>query len=212
MSVIDKIKSLLGIGGANRKATHEPETDPHVEVEREPDAVGTESDAPAAETDAAASTESLVDEEAAAEEPARAAEPAEAAGPEADDMTTDVADAEPDSADDSGSVETEPDTEAAEPDAEDTELEEDDTELGEDDAASDEEGEGAPDDTGATEDSPSVQEIKGIGPAYSDRLAAVGVETVADLAEADAADLAERTTVPESKLHDWIERAREYDQ
>ncbi|MFB6173129.1 MAG: helix-hairpin-helix domain-containing protein [Halobacteriales archaeon] len=61
----------------------------------------------------------------------------------------------------------------------------------------------------AEPDADPVESVKGIGPAYGDRLAAVGVETVADLADADPADLAERTDLSETRLRTWIERARE---
>jgi predicted flap endonuclease-1-like 5' DNA nuclease len=50
--------------------------------------------------------------------------------------------------------------------------------------------------------------VKGIGPAYADRLAAAGVETIADLGDADAADLAERTSLSEKRISRWVERAR----
>lgn len=55
----------------------------------------------------------------------------------------------------------------------------------------------------------SVEEIKGIGPAYGERLAESGVETVADLAASDAEEIAEETDVPRSRVEDWIERAKE---
>ncbi|MFB6134814.1 MAG: helix-hairpin-helix domain-containing protein [Halanaeroarchaeum sp.] len=54
----------------------------------------------------------------------------------------------------------------------------------------------------------SVEEIKGIGPAYAGRLAQAGVENVADLAEADAAQLAEETDLSETRIQGWIERAQ----
>ncbi|MFB6352707.1 MAG: helix-hairpin-helix domain-containing protein [Halobacteriales archaeon] len=53
-----------------------------------------------------------------------------------------------------------------------------------------------------------VQSIKGVGPAYADRLAEAGVETVGDLAAADAAALAEETGIGEGRVSGWIERAR----
>ncbi|MHC3438819.1 helix-hairpin-helix domain-containing protein [Natrialbaceae archaeon A-gly3] len=53
-----------------------------------------------------------------------------------------------------------------------------------------------------------VDDIKGIGPAYSDRLAAAGVETVSDLEAANAADLAEETDISEKRLQGWIDRAQ----
>lgn len=53
-----------------------------------------------------------------------------------------------------------------------------------------------------------VQVIKGIGPAYADRLAAVGIETVADLAAADAIEVAAETDLSEKRVGQWIERAK----
>jgi predicted flap endonuclease-1-like 5' DNA nuclease len=62
--------------------------------------------------------------------------------------------------------------------------------------------------TGAEADSPSVEEIKGIGPTYSGRLAGAGIGTVADLAEADPETVAEAAETSPSRAEDWIERAR----
>jgi len=56
--------------------------------------------------------------------------------------------------------------------------------------------------------SEAVDVIKGIGPTYADRLSNAGVETVADLAEADADDVSQRADVPRGRLEDWIERAK----
>ncbi len=61
------------------------------------------------------------------------------------------------------------------------------------------------DDSGATE---PVDVIKGIGPSYSERLAAAGVETVGELAAGDAEELAEDTGIGSSRLESWIERAK----
>ncbi|ELY61150.1 DUF4332 domain-containing protein [Natronolimnohabitans innermongolicus] len=72
------------------------------------------------------------------------------------------------------------------------------------------EGEVPDDEADAEPDEPApepVDSIKGIGPAYADRLTAAGVETVADLAAADAADLAEQTDVSEKRIQGWIDRA-----
>lgn len=55
-----------------------------------------------------------------------------------------------------------------------------------------------------------LEDIKGIGPTYGERLREAGVDTVGDLATADAADLADRANVPESRVADWIERAKTY--
>jgi len=57
-------------------------------------------------------------------------------------------------------------------------------------------------------ESPPVDEIRGIGPTYSERLSGVGVETVADLAAADAETVAEAAGASVSRAEDWIERAR----
>jgi predicted flap endonuclease-1-like 5' DNA nuclease len=81
-------------------------------------------------------------------------------------------------------------------------------------------GEAEAEDEAATEDpeaddeeeprvpSEAVDVIKGIGPTYADRLSDAGVETVADLAEADAADLAERADVPGGRVENWVEQAQ----
>lgn len=66
--------------------------------------------------------------------------------------------------------------------------------------------------SGPAGEGPSVREIKGIGSAYSERLDEAGVGTVADLADADAADLAERTGVSESRVQEWIDRARDFEE
>jgi len=56
----------------------------------------------------------------------------------------------------------------------------------------------------------SVDVLNGIGPAYADRLADAGVETVADLADADAGDLAAETDIAEGRLQGWIGQATDY--
>jgi polyhydroxyalkanoate synthase len=56
--------------------------------------------------------------------------------------------------------------------------------------------------------SESVEAVKGIGPTYSERLGEAGVETVADLAGADAETVAEAAETSISRAEDWIERAR----
>lgn len=132
----------------------------------------------AAGTDADASTESLVDEEEARSHPESRAEPAEAAGPGAEDETTDIEEADAE-------------TDAA--DVEDTVA----------DATTEE-----ADIDGEPEEGTDVDEIKGIGPAYSDRLNEVGIHSVAQLADANPAELAERTTVSEKTVRKWVDRAQ----
>jgi hypothetical protein len=52
-----------------------------------------------------------------------------------------------------------------------------------------------------------VEAITGIGPTYSERLSAVGIETVGDLAGADETAVAEAAEVSESRAADWITQA-----
>ncbi len=76
-----------------------------------------------------------------------------------------------------------------------------------------ESGSGAEMETGAeTEsetESPSVDDIKGIGPTYSERLGDAGIETVADLAAADAETVAETAETSVSRADGWIDRAQD---
>ena len=55
----------------------------------------------------------------------------------------------------------------------------------------------------------SVEVIKGIGPAYAERLANVGVHSVADLAAADAVELADAIDLSETRVGRWVERAQD---
>jgi len=61
---------------------------------------------------------------------------------------------------------------------------------------------------GDTPENPAVDSVKGIGPTYSDRLGAAGIETVDDLAGADAEAVADAAKVSVSRAENWIERAR----
>lgn len=67
-------------------------------------------------------------------------------------------------------------------------------------------GEGVPisDDTGIKDD---LTEIVGVGPVYSRRLAQQGISRFAELAEADAADLAERLDLSTGQVAKWISQA-----
>lgn len=66
------------------------------------------------------------------------------------------------------------------------------------------------DEAAADAPSPGVEEINGIGPTFAERLQAAGIETVADLAETDAASLAEAAETHESRVEDWLEQARDF--
>jgi predicted flap endonuclease-1-like 5' DNA nuclease len=61
----------------------------------------------------------------------------------------------------------------------------------------------------ADDESESVEVIKGIGPAYAERLANAGVDSVADLAAADVSALAEAVELSEKRVGRWIDRAQE---
>jgi predicted flap endonuclease-1-like 5' DNA nuclease len=54
----------------------------------------------------------------------------------------------------------------------------------------------------------SVAEISGIGPAYSERLESIGIETVEDLATAEPDEIASQTDISIGRVSNWIERAR----
>jgi predicted flap endonuclease-1-like 5' DNA nuclease len=62
----------------------------------------------------------------------------------------------------------------------------------------------------ADEPAVSVEEIKGIGPTYAERLEAAGIETVADLAASDAATVAEAAETSEGRAADWVDRAQAF--
>lgn len=71
--------------------------------------------------------------------------------------------------------------------------------------------------TGETTDSEAtgpetrdLRYISGIGTAYEDRLEAVGITSVAALADASPEELADQTTLPEKRLREWIEQAKDH--
>ena len=54
----------------------------------------------------------------------------------------------------------------------------------------------------------SVEKIKGIGPTYRNRLEASGLGTVPELAESDAATVADLAQTTEGRAEEWIKRAK----
>lgn len=56
----------------------------------------------------------------------------------------------------------------------------------------------------------ALEDVKGIGPAYADRLRDAGVESVADLASADAGELAAESDIAESRIENWIDQAETF--
>lgn len=55
-----------------------------------------------------------------------------------------------------------------------------------------------------------VTEISGIGPVYATRLGAAGINTVSELARADAAAVAEAAQVPLSRAQAWVASASDF--
>jgi len=215
MALLQKLKSLLGFDGADSERGRSREVG--VTVEREGTAddgtetadtardrtegvraeppqsatAGTADEAPEQTTDGDTSTEPTVDSETAA------------AAESADDTDTDLeADAEPAVDAESEQVDSELDDET-EPDVEPEPEPEPEPAV---ELESEPDVEPEPD-IEAKEPEP-VTEIKGIGPAYADRLAGAGVETVAELAVSDAAELADQTDISEKRIQGWIDRAK----
>lgn len=63
-------------------------------------------------------------------------------------------------------------------------------------------------DTEPNADTADLEDIKGIGPTYGERLRENGIESVHELANAEVETLAERSGISETRLATWIERAR----
>jgi len=59
------------------------------------------------------------------------------------------------------------------------------------------------------DDGEPVSSVKGIGPAYAERLEGAGVETVADLAAADPDELAEEIDLSPKRVGRWVENAQD---
>ncbi|AFO59296.1 MULTISPECIES: DUF4332 domain-containing protein [unclassified Natrinema] len=230
MAILQKLKSLLGFdesdserGGAREVGVtveREGSTNDRRDADRTDPATGgitpepsraSASDSSAAESAAESDEGSEPAEPSPIEEAepdvdtATEPEPAEEAEPDADA----AAEPEPETESESGSnadmtVDTETGSETAEMESE---------TAGDADAASeDTESDPSVDDTAAAaEPDETTQEpvdaIKGIGPAYADRLAGAGVDTVAELADADAAELAAQTDISEKRIQGWIDRA-----
>ncbi|MFB6131127.1 MAG: helix-hairpin-helix domain-containing protein [Salinigranum sp.] len=229
MGLLDTIKSLLGLDDSSeergrrdtnvtveRDARTEPNTRTEAavkgtsdaEIEEETaEATGSERGAPShAERvesfSAGATTDVSADETAPPSEPIEDAETdADAEAPEAEAGTGVEAEAAAEVDDVTTEVEAateveEPATEAEEPTTAVEEAEDAEAETGEEAVGAD----------------VSVRNVKGIGPAYAERLADAGVDSVADLAAADADELAGAIDVSAKRIGRWIDRAREYEE
>ena len=179
MGILQKIKSMLGLGGAESRETRRS-GDVDVTVEREPST---------ADEDAVKGTDTSDD--------------GTTATTSADTETDESADYKDDWSDGTETT-SEDETEA---NVDDEPGDETEADAGTD-AAADAEDSGEDASTAGSDD--PVTEIKGIGPAYSERLAGVGIDTVGELAAADPADVAAETDLGENRIADWVTRANEY--
>jgi polyhydroxyalkanoate synthase len=59
-------------------------------------------------------------------------------------------------------------------------------------------------------EAPDLEDIDGIGPAYAQHLRDAGVDSIAALAAADAAELAETSGLPVSRVESWIDAATDH--
>ncbi|WP_423745515.1 helix-hairpin-helix domain-containing protein (plasmid) [Haladaptatus sp. SPP-AMP-3] len=223
MGLITRLKSLLGLGDERSKTRNR---DNGVTIEREPtetraqpnveseNAVKMADESPSEDT--SVSTEELVDEGKPTDhieeaEPDTAAEPAEATGPSADaSQPTQTEATEPEAEPDE---EPKPEPEAEAPEAEregEVSKEEPEVEVeaepGETEAAA-EEPEVAEEESTGTDARP-LEDVKGIGPAYAERLQNAGVENTAELAVADPAEIARETDLSTKRIEGWIDRAK----
>ena len=192
MALLQKIKEKLGFGSrpssSDRESTDSDRGEAAVTVERESDAddaASTETDASAVEVDESGGESDAVDEEHEATDD-------EAVGADAVDEEHEAV----------GADAVDEESEATDDEATDDAVDEGTTV---DDGAGDTE----TDETAATDGTP-VEQIKGIGPAYAERLGEIGIHTVEDLAGADAAAIAEGTSVGEGRAETWIGRAKEF--
>ena len=192
MGVFDTIRSILGFDGS----TDGEKTELTVESESSDNSDIAES--AAAGADATASTDLMT--EPPSSDPETAAEPAEAGAGVTEHSGTETSAAE--SAEAAGPVPDETGTEPSEDGGESSGIENADAETA-DESESDTETVDEPGDT----DGESVETISGIGPAYAERLANAGVETIGELRAADASELAEQTELSEKRIAGWQEQA-----
>ena len=198
MGILQKIKSLLGLGS---NGSEPGETETTVTIERESDD----------RSDVVSDDEVSDDGVSDAEEPTKDAEiGAEENEDELDDEIPDDEQAGDTESSDVGSIDSDEETAASEesdPDAKGSDAEVPDAEGS--DAEEEPMSADAEPETGDP-DGDSVELIKGIGPAYGERLAAVGIETVDQLAAADPAEVADGASVSDNRASTWIERAKEF--
>lgn len=204
MALLKKLKSLLGLDGGSSSDRQGTDT-VGVTVEHDPDT--TEEPAPGTDTESDGAPPGTPAPGSGQAKP----EPVEREA--ADEVEGTDGDAEPET----GRSDVDPGVESPEPGSEPPEAAEPSDETDPNLGASGPEPEPGDEEVEAVEGGPrgseqratgeSLQDIKGIGPSYADRLADTGVETVDQLAAADADELADETGLSEKRIQGWIERA-----
>jgi len=205
MGLFKILKSVIGLGSSGSRSTSgtaEPgreNVDVTVEHEPEPDTTS---------EDAVKGTGEETTTEAAS---SPATEPAG----ESDGATEPEAEAEADESDSEVEPEdeetTEPEVEAEIDDTETATAESDTEDTDEPDAEAEGSDDAEPEVEVENADA-STDTIKGIGPSYAETLSAAGIETVGDLAAADATDIAGETDLSEKRVGRWVARARGEDE
>ena len=198
MSLLDKLKSILGLSDSTTTRDRERVG---VTVERDPEAEASSAPADGTDLDRNAVETATVDEPNTAGVTADETVADETA---ADETAADETAADETAADETAADETVADETAA--DVAEGATDDDTTEAATEEPAPTEEvttSDGADDGDGEP-----TTEITGIGASYSNTLAEAGVETVSELAAADASDLDERTGLGENRIAGWIDAAR----
>lgn len=215
MALLKKLKSLFGLD-SGRSGDDRRDEEVGVTVERDrgegresaadsTSAAESEADGPPIDSGTAAGS---TEEEPTGTEPEEAPPGTDAPGTEtAEPAPAETGESTEEGAQVDGTVDVEPDVDAPEPGVE-PEPERDPGSADADAAA----GAGTEPETGAESGAAaaddSLQDIKGIGPSYADRLSGAGVETIDQLADADADDLADETGLSVKRIESWIERAK----
>lgn len=220
MALLTKLKSLLGLddGRSSSDRSDDDAVGVTVEHDRSDDRTASESASTAgsepegppidsgpesgsieqepAETEA----EESIDEEAATN-PEEAPPGTDAPGTEtAEPAPAETGESSEDGAVVDGTVDVEPDVDAPEPEGEAGSGPAPEVESETEDEGSTGDGSGPSDE--------ALQDIKGIGPSYETTLSEAGVETVDELADADADALADDTGLSTKRIRGWIDRAR----
>lgn len=187
--ILRKIKQLFGLGSERKSSRSDQEITLQQESEPDTETEGAVKGVDETEADEAEPGDDEVDEPVAADTDAGAS--TESLVDEAETEDHPESRAEPAEAAGPGTDDETTDDDEVDP-AEEQEPESPDVDTGEADA-----------------DGTPVDEVKGIGPAYSDRLGEIGIHSIEQLAAADAEEIAGRIAVAEKTVEKWVDRAQE---